>query len=92
MKYCRRTALGIAGAIALFLLPGSALAQDGNGTPTILVPVQVLSRISVILNEILGYFVQGNGVTDPAGKDLAHSIATIFQQLADIFAGILSIF
>lgn len=90
MKYCRRAALGISGAIALFLLPGSALAQ--NDTPTILVPVQVISRISVILNEILGYFVEGSGVTDPAGKDLAHAIATIFQQLADIFAGILSIF
>ena len=62
---------------------GTALAQDGQ-MPSIL--SDVLVPILVIINEMLGHFVVGNTLTDPAGEDLVASLSTIVHYMADFLA------
>ncbi|MFC1847817.1 hypothetical protein ACFLXV_00695 [Chloroflexota bacterium] len=42
-------------------------------------------------NELLGYWVEGNVLTDPAGDTLIGSLAVVVERVLYIFASILSI-
>lgn len=77
-----------AGLVALVWLGvvsgrGTALAQDGE-MPSIL--SDVLVPILVIINEVLGHFVVGNTLTDPAGESLVVSLNTMVHYVADFLA------
>jgi hypothetical protein len=97
MSYRRWLAVVASGSLASILWVSTALAQNGEEAPPILsallVPAQIVVRIAILMNEILGFWVSGNyTLTDPLGDKLVSGTATIVPQLADFFAQILNIF
>jgi len=46
----------------------------------ILVPIQVIIKLFTMTNELLGYWVQGNALTDPGGDTLIQSIAVVIER------------
>ena len=96
MKTLRRTAIGIFSGLLPLLCAGSALAQDGDETPllnTLLVPAQIAVRLSILVNELLGFWVTTNyDLSDPLGEDLISGFSVIIPRLVDFWAQVLSLF
>ena len=96
MKTLRRTVIGIVGGLLPLVYAGSALAQDGNETPllnTLLVPAQLAVRLSILINELLGFWVTPNyDLSDPLGEDLISGFSIIIPRLVDFWAQLLSLF
>jgi hypothetical protein len=57
----------------------------------ILVPVQVVLKLFTMANELLGYWVVGNSLTDPGGQGLVESLAVIVERSARVMAWFWSI-
>ena len=94
MNALKRIAGGVVGGLLLLLAGGSALAQDE--TPllnTLLVPAQIVVRLSILVNELLGFWVTGNyDLSDPLGEQLISGFSVIIPELADFWARVLNLF
>jgi hypothetical protein len=54
----------------------------------VLVPVQVILKLFTMTNSLLGYWVDGNVLTDPNGVDFIEALATVIQKSTEVFAWI----
>ncbi len=58
----------------------------------VLVPIQVLIKLSAIMNGMLSYWVEGNALTDPRGETLVSGMVAIIERLTEFYSQILSLF
>ena len=58
----------------------------------ILVPVQVILKLFTLANAVLGHWVQGNTLTDPAGIHFADSLAVVIDRVTYVMAWLWGIF
>ena len=57
----------------------------------VLIPVQVIMKLFTMVNELFGYWVEGNTLTDPSGERLIESLAAVIESSTYIFSLFLSI-
>ena len=74
----------LSSALAALMGGGKALAQGGDGSLSVL--SDVLVKVLVIIDDVLGFFVVGNALTAPRGEDLVASLATLLHQFTDFVA------
>ena len=84
MRLWQQSSAIVLSLFSLLLWTGRAWAQDGEELPPIL--GDVLVKIAVLVNSILGRYVSGNTLTDPWGEKLAASLATLAHNVVDFFA------
>ena len=97
MKCWWRIAIGMWIPFVPFLLAGVAFAQNGEEEPPImsvlLLPAQLVVKSSILLNELLCFWVTANyDFSDPLGERLLSVLAVFFPLLTDFFAQLLGIF
>ncbi len=72
------------GLVVLLSWAGKAMAQGGADLPPIL--GDVLVKIAVVIDGVLGFWVSGNTLTDPWGQQLASSLATLANNMVNFLA------
>jgi len=63
---------------------GTALAQGAEDLPPIL--ANVLTKLAVLFDGMLDFWVVGNTLTDPIGERLVGSLGQIVMNVVDFFA------
>jgi len=58
----------------------------------ILIPVQVILKLFTLTNGVLGRWVEGNALTDPAGTEFANSLAVVIDRITYVLAWLWGIF
>jgi hypothetical protein len=84
MRRWQRMGLVLVCSLMALSRAGTAQAQGGGSSLSIL--SDVLVKVFVIVDEVLGFFVSGNALTDPKGEDLAAALATIVHNIMDFVA------
>lgn len=90
MKRWQRIAIILLAPLVPASLTGTASASNGNVTAPIL--ADIVTRIAVIIDAVLGYFVTGNNLTEAKGTDLVASLATIVHNAVTFAAQMLVLF
>ena len=84
MKRWRTIAVVLVSLLLSLSLAGTALAQGAADLPPIV--ASVLTKLGVLFNGILDFWVVGNSPTDPIGENLVSSLGQIAVSVADFFA------
>ena len=90
MKRWQRIAIMLLSPLVPLSVTGTASASNGNETAPIL--ADIVTRIAVIIDAVLGYFVTGTNLTESKGTDLVASLATIVHNAVDFVAQMLVLF
>lgn len=90
MKCWRPIAAAVLGFLASLSLAGTALAQGAGPLPPIL--ANVLAKLAVLVDGVLGIWVNGNTLIDPAGEDLVASLGQIAINVVDFSARLVILF
>jgi hypothetical protein len=89
MRLCRRLFISVF-AFFVLLLPGSgnALAQDGNCTYPVSIPVirGILLNVTQRVDNKLGTWVSGDTLTEPEGEDFVADLAGLIADIVSYVA------
>ncbi len=84
MKRWRTIAIVLLGLVVSLSLVGTALAQGAEDLPPIV--ASVLTKLGILFNGMLDFWVVGNTPTDPIGEQLVGSLGQIAVNVVDFFA------
>jgi len=84
MKRWRTIAIVLLGLVVSLSLVGTALAQGAEDLPPIV--ASVLTKLGILFNAMLDFWVVGNTPTDPIGEQLVGSLGQIAVNVVDFFA------
>ena len=91
MKRWKTIAVILSGVVLVLWLPGKALAQDaGLGVADVL--ADVVTKLAVLVDGVLAYWVEGGTLTDPLGERLVGSLGQISTNTADFLAILVTLF
>lgn len=90
MKRWRPIAAVVLCFLGLLLLAGTALAQGAGPLPPVL--ANVVTKVAVLVNGVLGFWVTDNTLTDPAGKDFVGSLGQLAVNVVDFLARLVILF
>jgi len=83
MKRWRPIAAVVLGFLASLLVAGTALAQAEDLPPIL---ASVLTKLAVLFDGMLDFWVVGNTLTDPIGERLVGSLGQMAVNVVDFFA------
>jgi len=88
MRRLKAVLIAWLGFIVLLCQSGAALAQDGNCTYPVSIPVMrdVMLNVATRVDAKLSTWVSGDTLTDPEGKDFVADLAGFIRDLVSYIA------
>jgi hypothetical protein len=90
VKRWQPIAMTLAFLLAPLSRPGTALAQGNQDMTPVL--ANVLAKLAILVDGVLGFWVAGGAVTDPLGERLVNSLGGIAMNVVEFVARLVMLF